>query len=173
MKVAVRMRSDFRPEASPVSPLVAFIAGLLALLLQGYLPMWFPTTTALALPLLVTLYLSLTRRSQIHGIFAGAIIGLAQDSLSHGPIGLFGMAKTIVGYTASSLGARIDTDHPGIRLLVVFAFYYIHLFLLLGLQDVLLQKPFTMPGPRSLAVAVVNAIIGVIVFQLLDHFRRD
>ena len=122
---------------------------------------------------MVTLYFALSRRSQIAGLLIGAVIGLAQDSLSHGPIGMFGMTKTIVGYAASSLGARIDTEHPGVRLLAVFGFYYMHLVVFLGLQHALLEKAIPVPGPRSLAVAMVHAILAVVLFQFLDRFRKD
>lgn len=166
------MRSDFRVEVYRFNPLVMILVSLVAIILQGYLPMWFPTTAALDLPLLVTVYFALSRRSQIAGLLTGAIIGLAQDSLSHGPIGMFGMVKTIVGYAASSLGVRIDTEHPGIRLLATFAFYYVHLGVYLLLQRVLLEKAIAMPGPRSLAVAVINSILGVVLFQFLDRFKK-
>ena len=136
------------------------------------MPLWFPTAAVLSLPLLVTLYFALNHRSQLAGLLVGAAIGLAQDSLGHGPIGLFGMVKTVVGYAASSLSARIDTEHWAIRLVVVFGFYYIHLGLFLLLQHVLLEKAVSMPGPRSLAVALINAILAVLLFQLLDRLKK-
>ena len=173
MKVAVRMRSDLRVEVHRFNPLLVIVASLFAIIIQGYLPMWFPTTAALDLPLLVTVYFALSRRSQIAGLLIGAVIGLAQDSLSHGPIGMFGMTKTIVGYAASSLGVRIDTDHASVRLLAVFGFYYVHTGLFLMLQHVLLGKAIQIPGPRSLAVAMVHAILAVVLFQFLDRFRKD
>ncbi len=172
MKVAVRTRSHFPVEVYRFPIWTAVLVPLLAILVQGSLPRWFPATAALDLTLLVTVYFAVSRRSQIAGLMVGALIGLAQDSLSDGPIGLFGMVKTIVGYTASSLGARIDTEHPGIRLLVVFGFYYIHLGLYLLLQRVLLEKATDLPGTRSLAVALINAILAVILFQVLDRFKK-
>ncbi len=167
------MRSSLRVEAHRFSPWAAILVALAALLLQGYLPMWFPSTSALDFSLLVTIYLGLSRRSQVAGLLYGATIGLAQDSLGHGPIGLYGMVKTIVGYSASSLGARIDSEHPGIRLLVVFAFYYIHLGLFILLQRVLLEKAVELPGVRSMAVALMNAILAVVLFQFLDRFKKS
>lgn len=172
MKVALRMKSDFQVEVYRFPLWSAILFPLLAIILQGYLPMWFPATAVLDLTLLMTVYFALSRRSQIAGLFVGALIGLAQDSLGAGPIGLFGMAKTVVGYLASSLGARIDSEHAGIRLLVVFGFYYVHLGLYLFLQRVLLEQAVELPGARSLAVALINAILGVILFQLLDRFKQ-
>ncbi len=175
MRVAVQTRANkLAVEVYRVNPVVAVFICLIAILLQGYLPMWFPSTAALDLPLLVTIFFALTRRSQVGGLFIGAAIGLAQDSLGHGYIGMFGITKTIVGYFASSLGSRVDTDHPGIRMLVVFAFYYVHLGLFLVLQRVLLEKPMVLPytPARSVAVAAINAVLAVFLFQFLDRFKK-
>ena len=43
-----------------------------------------------------------------HGRSAG---GLAQDSLSKNPLGMFGIVKTLVGYFAASVGVRLDVEH--------------------------------------------------------------
>lgn len=174
MRLAVRPRTNLAVEVYRFNPVVAVAIALFAILLQGYLPMWFPSTAALDLPLLVTVFIALSRRSQVAGLFIGAAIGLAQDCLGQGPLGMFGITKTIVGYFASSLGARVNTEHPGIRMLVVFVFYYIHLGMFLVLQRVLLDKPMALPYTpvRSLAVALVNAILAVLLFQFLDRFKK-
>jgi rod shape-determining protein MreD len=175
MKVAVKMRpsSGLHVESQRVSPLIAIVVAVVALLVQSSLALWFPSTVAVDMALLVTVYLGLTRRSQIVGMLYGAFIGLAQDSLGHGPIGLYGIVKTVVGYSASSLGSRMDSDHPGIRLLATFGFYYVHLGLFLLLQKVLLERPAMNPGWRSVAIALLNAVVGVLLYQLLDRLRRD
>src|SRR6202050_4378490 len=80
---------------------------LLALLLQGFLPIRFPLFAYFALPLLVTIFFAMARRNPVSGLFTGAAIGLVQDMLGHHPIGLYGIAKTVVGYGASSLGAML------------------------------------------------------------------
>ncbi len=175
MKVAVKMRpsSGLQVESQRISPVAAIVVAVLGLLLQSSLALWFPSTTAVDLALLVTVYLGFTRRSQIVGMVYGAFIGLAQDSLGHGPIGLYGIVNTVVGYSASSLGGRVDSDHPGIRLLATFGFYYVHLGIFVLLQKVLLERPVTNPGWRSVALALLNAVVGVLVYQLLDRLRRE
>ena len=90
MKFAVHTRSDLRVETYRFPPWTVILIALLALSLQGHLPLWFPAVEVLDLPLLVTVYFALNRRSQISGMLVGAAIGIAQDSLGHGPIGLFG-----------------------------------------------------------------------------------
>src|ERR1044071_680727 len=94
-------------DISRLRPWIAVAVVLTALLLQAYLPLLLPFFSAYAnmadLPLLITIYLALLRRSPIGGLLIGMAVGLAQDSLSDGPIGLYGILKTIVGYTCSSL----------------------------------------------------------------------
>ena len=145
---------------------------LLALLLQAFLPRWLPAAAALDLALLVTIYFAFNRRSQVAGLLLGAVIGLVQDSLGAGPIGVFGLVKTVIGYLASSLGVRLDVEHPGTRLLIVFAFYYMHLGLFLVVQRVLLERELELPGLSSLFVALVNAVSAVLIFQLMDRLRE-
>ena len=79
---------------------------LLALFLQAFLPMRFPFFSIFDLPLLVTIYFAMARRNPISGLFTGAAIGLVQDMLGPYPIGIYGIAKTVVGYGASSLGVE-------------------------------------------------------------------
>jgi len=54
------------------------------------------------------------------------VIGLLQDSLSRTPLGLYGIAKTLVGYVGSSIGARLDVEHPVARFILTIGFYLFH-----------------------------------------------
>ena len=78
---------------------------LLALFLQAFIPRRFPFFSYFDLPLLVTIFFAMARRNPISGLLTGAVIGLVQDSIGGHPIGLYGIAKTVVGFGASSLGA--------------------------------------------------------------------
>ena len=92
------------------------IAGvtIAALALQAAFPVYVRRLDFLDLPLLITIYFGLSRRNPSTGLLLGTTIGLLQDSLSGPtvPLGLYGIAKTVVGYLASSIGARLDTEHP-------------------------------------------------------------
>lgn len=168
------MRDIFqeRAEVHFYKPWVLIVVPLAALSLQAWLQTWLPVLAILDFALLVTVYFASNRRSQMVGLLMGAIIGLVQDALSSGPIGLFSMVKTVIGYLASSMGSRIDADNPLTRLLLVFSFHYIHAGLFWILQRVLLQKAVEFPGLSELAAALVNALCGVIIFQLLDGLRQ-
>src|SRR5205814_10112320 len=64
------------------------------------------------------------RRSQIGGLLVGMLVGLAEDSLSNNPLGMFGIVKTLVGYFAASVGVRLDVEHSLMRL--VLGFFHLH-----------------------------------------------
>src|SRR5437588_12169857 len=81
---------------------------LAAILFQVYVPRFITRLAYLELPLLVTVYFSLKSRSPLAGVFFGAATGLAQDSLSYHPLGMFGIVKTLVGYFSASVSQRFD-----------------------------------------------------------------
>ena len=83
-------------------------AMIIALFLQTSVPVYFPKFSVLDLPLLLTIYFGLSRRNPSTGLLLGMMIGLLQDSLSGPtvPLGLYGIAKTVIGYLASSIGAH-------------------------------------------------------------------
>src|SRR5438876_7505044 len=96
----------------------AILIPLAALFLQAFLPLRLHFFSIFDLPLLVVIFFAVARRSQVSGLLTGAVIGLLQDSLTHHPIGVYGIAKTVVGFGASSLGVRLDVENLGARVLV-------------------------------------------------------
>src|ERR1700743_3140057 len=148
---------------------------IIALFLQTAIPVHFPKFALLDLPLLLTIYFGLSRRNPSTGLLLGMTIGLLQDSLSGPtvPIGLYGIAKTIIGYLASSIGARLDTEHPVARFALTIIFYGVLQGVVILARPLLLAQPepwFTM----HLAIgAAVNAVVGVFLFMLLDKLRKN
>jgi rod shape-determining protein MreD len=151
------------------------MATIIALLLQTTIPVHFPKFALLDLPLLLTIYFGLSRRNPSTGLLLGMTIGLLQDSLSGPtvPLGLYGIAKTIIGYLASSIGARLDTEHPIARFALTVIFFGVHQGIVILTRRLLLAQPepwFTM----HLAIgAAVNAIVGTFLFMLLDRLRKN
>jgi rod shape-determining protein MreD len=144
---------------------------LLALFLQATLPRLVSLFSLLDLPLLVTVFFAVARRNPILGTTTGALIGLVQDALTHLPLGLFGIAKTVVGYAASSVGAKVDVENPGSRLLMTFGFYLLHrgVFQVVARSMARLEVPFS--WPHELAAALLNAVIAVFLFAMLDKTK--
>jgi rod shape-determining protein MreD len=144
----------------------------LAVLVRAFLPVYFPNAALLELPLLVTLYFALSRRNPGAGLLLGMGIGLLQDSVSPVPIGYYGIAKTLVGYAGSSIGGRLDVDHPISRFLMTFAFFHFHQGVLVLIKRVLLAQPEALFSTRLLLASLVNAGIAVALFPLLDRLRK-
>ena len=96
---------------SKLRPWVVVLAPLIAILFQVMFPQLISYLSYLELPLLVTVYFSLSKRSPMAGTLFGAAVGLTQDSLSHQPIGMFGIVKTLVGYFAGSVSLRFDVEN--------------------------------------------------------------
>src|SRR5580658_2812716 len=102
-------------------PILAYgLVPLVALVLQAWLPRVLEPYAWFDLPLVVTVYFALGRRSPIQGTLMGAAMGLFEDALTHHAIGVNGIAKTVAGFLAASVGIRIDVENNTIRLLFVF-----------------------------------------------------
>jgi rod shape-determining protein MreD len=143
-----------------------------ALLLQATLPVYFARADLLELPLLVTLYFGLSRRNPATGLLLGMGIGLLQDGVSRIPVGLNGIAKTLVGFAASSIGARLDVEHPLSRATLGFLFYHGHQVMFAATKRLLLDEPEVFFTLHTLAASLVNAALAMALFPLLDHLRK-
>jgi rod shape-determining protein MreD len=150
------------------------IATLLALVIQAWFPVHVARAALLDLPLLVTIYFGLSRRNPSTGLLLGMVIGLLQDSLSGPtvPLGLYGIAKTIIGYLASSIGARLDTEHPAARFALTAAFFVAHQGLIALTRRILLAQPESWFNMHLAIGALVNGLLAVFLFLLLDRLRR-
>jgi rod shape-determining protein MreD len=150
-------------------------SALLALMLQAFVPVYFPKFAVLDLPLLIVIYFGLSRRNPSTGLLLGMVVGLLQDSLSGPvvPLGLYGIAKTIIGYLASSIGARLDTEHPAARFATTMIFFIVHQGFVTLTRRVLLAEPEPWFTLKLLIAAALNAVVAVLVFALLDRLRRS
>jgi rod shape-determining protein MreD len=145
-------------------------ATAMALLLQAFLPVYFPRLHILDLPLLITIYFGFSKRNPSTGLLLGMAIGLIQDSLGRGELGLFGIAKTLVGFLASSLGARLDVEHPLSRFGLSAGFYLFHQVVYIFMRRWLVAQPEHF-GRDLFIGAGINALLAVIIFPMLDKLR--
>jgi len=152
-------------------------ASFFALVLQAFVPahVWKGDVLAdlLELPLLVTLYFGLSRRNPARGLLLGMVIGMAQDGLNGAPVGLFGIAKTLVGYLASTIGARLDVEHPVSRMVLAFAFFHLHHLVYVFTRRWLLAQAAPLMSVRVLVASLVAALVAWPLFALLDKLRKD
>lgn len=155
-----------------VHPAVISVAALAALLLQTFLPLKLPLARVMDFPLLIVIYYALMRRDRVYGTVLGTALGLLQDTLSHGFIGIFGIAKAIVGYLAATASTRFELESLVARTVLTGVFVLIHNLCLAVLQHALLEAPPPFQ-PFAIASAVlVNVALGLILFQILDRLRR-
>lgn len=151
---------------------VLLLATLLAILFQVYVPLFFQFLAYLELPLLITLYFALMRRSPVAGTLAGTAIGLAQDSLSHQPLGMFGIVKALVGYFAASISQRFDVDHIVLRWLLAYFFFFFHQFFYWVLARALLAQQLAFELQPTLLFGLLNAAVALVLFHLLDRLHQ-
>ena len=145
---------------------------LAAVLVQVYVPLFFPFLGFLEMPLLVVVYFALMRRNQITGLVLGAVVGLAQDSLSKNPLGMFGIVNTLVGYFAASVGMRLDVDHGFIRFVLSFFFFLFHQLLYWVMARALLSQQIGIEIQRTLLLGLLNAVVGIALYRFLDKLRE-
>jgi rod shape-determining protein MreD len=144
---------------------------LAAILFQVYVPRFLTYLSYLEVPLLVTVYFSLAWRSPVAGLFFGAGIGLAQDSLSHHPLGMFGIVKTLVGYFAGSVSQRFEVENSVVRLVLAFFFFFFHRFFYWVLTRALLGELVDFDPMQTIVVAMLNAAVAVPLFHVLDKLK--
>jgi rod shape-determining protein MreD len=150
-----------------------FAVVLASLVLQALMPLYVPKAAMVDLPLLITLYFGLSRRNPATGLALGMVIGLVQDSLSKSPLGIYGIAKTLVGYVASSIGGRLDTEHPLSRFALTIVFFGMHQGLVVLTKRLLLAQPEVWFTTQLGIAAGVNAVVAVGLFFLLDRLRKS
>ncbi len=114
---------------------------LAAIVLQALLPKPVPRLAILDLPLIVTLFFAVSRRNPVAGTLTGAAIGLLQDMLTNQPIGVNGMAKSVIGYVAASIGVQVDVENITTRIVINFGFSLLNSMLLFLINRRLLGLP--------------------------------
>ncbi len=159
-------RRDLSIRSYPV--LVYALATLAALVLQAWLPRLLHGHTWFDLPLVITIYFALARRDPIQGTIMGAGMGIFEDALSRNAIGVNGIAKTVAGFLAGSVGVRIDVDNFIIRLMLTFLLSLLSGAIYVLVFRVLMGMDQEWRGLEELMKAVGNSLAAMVVFPLLD-----
>jgi rod shape-determining protein MreD len=154
-----------------IRPWVVVLAPLVAILFQVYVPQLISYLSYLELPLLVTVYFSLNKRSPIAGTLFGAAVGLIQDSLSHQPIGMFGIVKTLVGYFAGSVSLRFDVENVVVRFVLSFFFFFFHQFFYWVLLRALLGQQADFSPQQTFILGLLNAAVAIPLYLILDKLK--
>jgi rod shape-determining protein MreD len=143
------------------------------ILLQAYLPKIFPQLMILDLPLIAVIFFGVARREPILGAVTGSVIGLVQDALTGQPIGINGLAKTVVGYLSSSIGLQVDVENLTTRVLLNFGFSWLQTGLLFLIGRYLLgETGHPIVWLHELYRALANTAVAIPLFWMLDRTKR-
>jgi rod shape-determining protein MreD len=156
-------------------PLLVYVLAMLAaLVLQALLPHMLRGYAWFDLPLVITVYFALARHDPIQGAMMGAGMGLFQDALTQHAIGGNGIAKTVAGFLAGSVGARINVDNFAIRMMMTFLLSLLSSTIYVIIYRVLLGMDQEWRGLEILMTAIGSTLAAMILFPLLDRTQvRD
>jgi rod shape-determining protein MreD len=160
-------------DAFRVHPAALGATVFLALVLQTYLPVRLPSARLFDFPLLVAIYIAMVRRNKIVAIAICTAIGLTQDALASGLIGMFGMAKALTGYLAASASIKFELEDLFARMGLTATLVMIHGLTLALLHRVLLDPPPPFQILEFTAGVLVNTGFGMVLFLLLDRLRKQ
>ncbi len=162
-----------RPIAVYRINLAAFWVSLfIGLLLQISLPLTIPLARLFDFPLVLTIYYASVRRSKIYGIALGTGLGLAQDALARGLIGISGMSDCVIGYLAAAASIKVNLEQLGARYVLTAALVCVHVLIVAALRLALLETPASF-APMDLAATVaVNVGLALICYPILDFFKH-
>jgi rod shape-determining protein MreD len=126
---------------------------------------------------LVVVALQALEGSSLASIAVGLVVGLLQDSLANGPLGLFGFADTAVAYGIARLAQRLVIQRAtGVLLVIGFA-SLLQQALLVVLAFLLLPNP-GLPDPLGAALqaaikAVACGMLGMLIYGGTAQWRRS
>jgi rod shape-determining protein MreD len=151
-----------------VKTAVVLLAIAAALVLQTTLSGMIGGTIAVNLVLVALVYLALAY-GPVTGMLGGTIGGLTQDALSNGIVGLGGMTNTIIGFAVGVLGAQFNLSSTVPRLVMFVAATFVHAIMFEGLHALTEWRPFGLPWSATLIQALVNSLVGVTAFMLVER----
>jgi rod shape-determining protein MreD len=151
-----------------VKPIIVLAALVVALLLQT-------TVAGLSLDagsfvnvvLIAVVYIALSMGA-LTGLLAGAAGGLAQDAIAGSIVGIGGLAKTLVGFLVGVLGAQFIVSQPIPRFVMFVGATFLHELCFQGLHALVEGQAFQFGYRSVLTQAALNAVIGILAFQLVE-----
>lgn len=148
--------------------LIVLLILAIGITLQSTVARFFVARMSVDFVLVAVVYVALSF-GPVAGLLGGTAVGLAQDALSGGILGIGGLAKTIVGFLAGIIGAQFIVSSALPRFVMFFMASIVHTACFMGIYALL-------PDARSAAVpygqialqALGNAVIGLLSFQAVE-----
>ena len=130
----------------------------------------FTWLSLLDLFLLLNIYFALSF-NQMSSMGVSIPSGLVQDAFSRGIIGVNAFSKTIIVFLISGLSSRLMIKHPLIIMLLIMAATLLDSLIPYALYGLFHLPPFPVTLVNLTAAALLNATVGVILFQITDRIR--
>ena len=157
-----------------ISPWIAFGLVAAALGLQVFLPTVLPLLSALNLPFLAAFYLVLVYRKAVPGMLVCAAIGWAQDGLTHGPVGVYGLVYVVLAYLGATAGQYFKLEFAFVTGTFVALGYWLHELILFTIRgDFLLGQPVQPELGAWSALAGLHAGLALVVYPVLDRWTHE
>lgn len=126
------------------------------------------SATAVNLVLVVVVYAGLAFGPGA-GLAAGTVGGLLQDALAGGIIGIGGLSKTIVGFLVGVLSTQFIVAQWLSRFVTFAAATLLHELCFQALHALVEARGLRFAFPVVLTQAAVNAVVGVLAFQIVER----
>jgi rod shape-determining protein MreD len=98
-------------------------------------------------------------------------MGLFEDALTTHAIGVNGVAKTVAGFLAGSMGVRIDVEDHTVRLVLTFLLSLLSSAIYVFIFRILLGLELDWRWLVELVKAGINTLIALVLFHLLDRLK--
>jgi rod shape-determining protein MreD len=133
----------------------------------------FPELTRFLDVFLVVVALHALEGNSLSALLIGLVFGLAYDTLTGGPFGLFGFANTLVGYGTARLAQRLVIQRATGVLAVVSLASVAQQAVAVGLAFLLLPDP-SLPNPVGVALKVgACGVLGMLLHVLRESWQRS
>jgi len=119
------------------------------------------------LPLVAVIYAALSG-GRIAGLLSGSVVGLAQDGIAGGVIGIGGLAKSLAGFAAGAIGTQFIVTQTVPRVLVFIGATLLSAGVFMGLHMMLGLRQFPHPWLDVTLQACLNGLVGAAAFGMLD-----
>ncbi len=149
----------------PLATRVALPAA--ALLLQTTIPTLWSPVALLNLPLLAALHVMIESNSVVAAMFTGMLVGWAQDGLTHGPLGLFGLVYTALGYVSVLANQLLRLNLIAVLAAFVGSAYLVHEVLLFMIRKYLMDQAVASEPLFWVALSILHAGLALAIYPFL------
>ena len=121
--------------------------------------------------LIVTLFFLAVRKGGSPTVFAGFILGLAQDFYAPETLGQYALAKSVVAYFAGLFNEKIMRLDPFTQLALLFTTFILHDTIYFTVEAVQTGAPLQTIGTRLLGTTLARALYSLF-FAVFPAFRE-